>query len=319
MILHLAQGRSILKYSVVGEKLKLRRLRVVLKIQSQSSIVILAFTIGLSACQAQPPSPSTRSPVSGPTTTLTGAGATFPSFLYLRWFREYGRQNPTVRINYQPIGSAAGIQQFKAETIDFGGSDVTLTEADSAKVKRGAVFLPVTAGSIAVIYNLPTLKGSLKLSRQVLPEIFLGKIKRWNDPKIAALNPGATLPDRPITLVHRSDGSGTTAVFTTHLSAISPAWKTAVGSGLNVKWPAGIGVKDNSGVSAQILQAEGAIGYVEYSFAKQLKTPIAALENKAGKYIELTDQTTASALSTVTVPADLRVTVADPTGDNSYR
>jgi len=276
-----------------------------------------AVAVGVVSCQSQqsPPS-STASPLAEPV-SLYGAGATFPVFLYLKWFNEYNKAHPNVEISYQPIGSAAGIQQFTSGTVDFGATDVPLSNADIKKVARGAIALPTTSGSIAVVYNLPGVKG-LKLSRQVLPEIFLGKIKKWNDPQIAAANPGVSLPNQEIFLVHRSDGSGTTAAFTAHLSAISPEWKQAVGTGLNVAWKAGIGIKDNAGISAQIQQTEGTIGYVEYAFAKQLNLATAAIENKAGQFLEPTEAAAAAALSTVQLGEDLLGSVPDPEGENSY-
>jgi phosphate transport system substrate-binding protein len=249
---------------------------------------------------------------------LYGAGATFPSFLYLRWFDEYKRLHPNIQISYQPVGSAAGIQQFITGTVDFGASEVTLSSTEAAQVKRGTILIPTAAGSIAVVYNLPGIKSGLKLSREVLPEIFLGKIKQWNDPKITALNPGVTLPNQPILLIHRSDGSGTTAAFTAHLSAISPVWQQQVGTGLNVKWPAGVGIKDNAGISAQIQQTAGTIGYVEYAFAKQLDLATAAIENKSGQYVPPTLENAAKALVALTLSEDLRGTVADPEGIEAY-
>ncbi|MCS6812969.1 MAG: phosphate ABC transporter substrate-binding protein PstS [Cyanobacteria bacterium] len=279
---------------------------------------LATLSLGLAACQAPSPSSSSvQSPANTPV-LLYGAGATFPSFLYLRWFKDYNQQHPMVQISYQPVGSAAGIQQFITGTVDFGASDVSLTDAEIAKVSRGAVLIPTTAGSVAVVYNLSGVKTGLKLSREVLPEIFLGKITRWNDPKLVELNPGVTLPDKPITVVHRSDGSGTTATFTAHLSAISPEWKEKVGTGLNVRWVTGVGIKDNAGIAAQIQQADGVIGYVEYAFAKQLKLSTAALQNKAGKYVQPDEESAAVALATVTLGDDLRGTVADPDGEKSY-
>jgi len=283
-------------------------------------VALGAISFGTVACQPQSrqsPTPASPPPAATPI-SLYGAGATFPSFLYLKWFSEYGKLHPNVQISYQPIGSAAGIQQFTTGTVDFGASDISLTDAEVAQVKQGAVLLPMTAGSIAVVYNLPGIQSGLKLSRQVLPEIFLGKIQRWNDPQIVALNPDLTLPDLPITLVHRSDGSGTTAVFTAHLSTISPEWKQRVGSGLNVQWAAGIGIKDNAGISAQIQQAEGTLGYVEYAFAKQLNLAMAAIANQAGQYVQPTEKTATNALATVQLSADLRGAVPDPAGQDAY-
>ncbi|ERN40707.1 phosphate ABC transporter, phosphate-binding protein [Rubidibacter lacunae KORDI 51-2] len=249
---------------------------------------------------------------------LNGAGATFPAPLYQRWFAEYNRQHPNIQVNYQPVGSGVGIQQMVSGTVDFGASDIAMTDEQIASVSDGVVLLPMTAGSIAVVYNLPDIGSGLKLSRSVLPGIFSGQIDRWNAPPIAELNPDLALPDTPIALVHRSDGSGTTAAFTAHLSAISDAWRSQVGSGLSVQWPAGIGVKSNSGVSAQVQQASGTIGYVEYSYAHLLGLSTAALENRSGNYVEPTLETTAIALDSVELPDDLRAFVTDPDGPDAY-
>ncbi|MGF1482672.1 MAG: phosphate ABC transporter substrate-binding protein PstS [Cyanophyceae cyanobacterium] len=292
---------------------------MLLTIRTRQVLVALATTVLLwiVACQPQsPPVPS--SPVAeAERVVLNGAGATFPFPLYQRWLTEYSQEHPNVQINYQPIGSAAGIQQMIAETVDFGASDVAMTDTDMAQVERGVLLLPMTAGSVAIVYNLPGVEG-LKLSRQVYPEIFLGKIIRWNDPQIAALNPELALPDQPITLIHRSDGSGTTAVFTNHLGAISPEWQNQVGSGLSVQWPAGIGVKSNAGVSAQVQQAEGTIGYVEYGYAQQLGLSVAALENAAGQHVLPDELLAANALNEVEIPEDLRIFVRDPESPDAY-
>ncbi|GBO53992.1 phosphate ABC transporter, periplasmic phosphate-binding protein PstS [Pseudanabaena sp. lw0831] len=286
----------------------------------------IPLAIALKACQGKPPDPketNTQAPESKPSAIATaislyGAGATFPSFLYLRWFKEYNTKNPNVQISYQPVGSAAGIQQFLSGTVDFGASEVPPTDKEISQVNRGVVLIPSVAGSVAVVYNIPGVKTGLKLSRQVLPAIFLGKIKKWNDPAIAALNPSVTLPDLPITVVHRSDGSGTTAAFTAHLSAISPEWQSAVGTGLNVSWKTGVGIKDNSGISAQIQQGEGVIGYVEYAFAKQLKLATAALENRMGQFALPTEDATAKAIATIKLSDDFRGSVADPETNDAY-
>ncbi|MEH2130259.1 MAG: phosphate ABC transporter substrate-binding protein PstS [Nostoc sp.] len=260
--------------------------------------------------------------------SLLGAGASFPAPLYDRWLSDYNQQNPNVEINYQAIGSSAGVQQLIEGTVDFAASDVGITNQEAAKIKRGVIALPLTAGSIVLAYNLtPVTQHSpqvnvptaLRLSRQVYVDIFLGKITNWNHPKIVAANPGVSLPDLPIQVVHRTDGSGTTGVLTQHLSAISPQWKNKVGAGKSVAWQVGIGGKGNEGVTALIQQIPGAIGYVEYIYAKQNKLPVAALENKSGNYITPTPESVAQTLETVKLPTDnLIAFITDPTDAQSY-
>ncbi|WP_445250899.1 phosphate ABC transporter substrate-binding protein PstS [Microcoleus sp. OTE_8_concoct_300] len=250
---------------------------------------------------------------------ITAAGASFPAPLYQRWFQDFNKINPKVQINYQSVGSGAGVEQFTKGTVDFGASDTAMKDDEIAKVPadKGVILLPMTAGSIVIGYNLPDLP-ELKLPRDVYTEIFQGKITKWNDPKIAAANPGATLPDQAITIVHRSDGSGTTAVFTKHLSAISPDWKSAVGDGKTVQWPVGVGAKGNEGVTAQILQTAGSIGYVEYGYAKNNNLKFASLQNKAGSFVAPTDESASQALATVPLPENLRAFIEDPEGAQSY-
>lgn len=250
---------------------------------------------------------------------ITAAGASFPAPLYQRWFQDFNKINPKVQINYQSVGSGAGVEQFTKGTVDFGASDTAMKDDEIAKVPadKGVILLPMTAGSIVIGYNLPDLP-ELKLPRDVYTEIFQGKITKWNDPKIAAANPGATLPDQAITIVHRSDGSGTTAVFTKHLSAISPDWKSAVGDGKTVQWPVGVGAKGNEGVTAQILQTAGSIGYVEYGYAKNNNLKFASLQNKAGSFVAPTDESASQALATVPMPENLRAFIEDPEGAQSY-
>ncbi len=233
---------------------------------------MLALSLSLTACGGAETSTDGADGGSGKSVSLTGAGASFPAPLYQRWFSEYNKQNPNVQVSYQSVGSGAGVEQFTQGTVDFGASDVAMTDDEIAAVERGVALLPMTAGSIVLAYNLPDLP-ELKLSRQVYADILLGKITKWNDPAIAALNPDAQLPDSKITVVYRSDGSGTTGVFTKHLSEINPEWKEKVGEGKTVEWPTGIGAKGNEGVTAQILQTEGSLGYIEYGYAKQQEIP----------------------------------------------
>lgn len=240
-------------------------------------------------------------------TRISGAGASFPAPLYNRWFLEYNKVNPQVEVSYQSVGSGAGVQQFIQRAIDFGASDVAMTDQEMAQVNGGVVLLPMTAGSIVVAYNLPG--ANIKLTRQQLTDVFLGKIKNWN--QIGG-------PNQAIQVVYRSDGSGTTGVFTKHLSAISPQWKSSVGEGKSVQWPVGQGAKGNEGVTAQIQQTRGAIGYVEYGYAKTNNLAIAALQNKAGRMVTPSPANSAAALSKVQLPSNLRAFITDPDGANSY-
>ncbi|MEG3832730.1 phosphate ABC transporter substrate-binding protein PstS [Microcoleus sp. Z1_C3] len=252
---------------------------------------------------------------------LTGAGASFPAPLYQRWFQDFNTANPKLQINYQSVGSGAGVEQFTKGTVDFGASDTAMSDEEIGKVPadKGVLLLPMSAGSIVIAYNLPDVP-ELKLPRAVYTDIFLGNITKWNDPKIAAANPGAKLPDQNITVVHRSDGSGTTDVFTKHLSAISPEWKEKVGEGKTVEWPSAgkIGGKGNEGVTASIQQTVGAIGYIEYGYAKNNNIKFAALENKAGNFVVYNDAAGAKTLEAVVLPENLRAFIPDPEGAESY-
>lgn len=253
------------------------------------------------------------------TLTLNASGATFPAPLYQRWFSEYSQLHPDVHINYQGVGSGAGIKSFTDGLTDFGASDAAMSDKEIAAVKDGGVLLlPMTAGSIVLSYNLPGVTDSIKLPRAVYPAIFLGQITKWNDPKIAAANPGVALPDLPINVAYRADGSGTTYNFTGHLAAISPDFKAKVGQGKLVKFPVGVGGKGNDGVSALIKQTPGTIGYVEYGYAQQIKLPMATLENQAGKFVAPSPDSGSAALGSATLPENLRAFVTDPPGDGSY-
>ena len=251
-------------------------------------------------------------------TTLQGTGATFPAPLYQKWFTEYNKAHPDVQINYQALGSGAGIKQFQQHLVDFGASDAAMTDAEIAAVPEGVVLLPMTAGAIVLAYNLPDGPSELKLSREAYVGIFLGKITQWNDPAIAKANPGVTLPATKIQPVVRSDGSGTTFVFTSHLSAISDAWKSGPGAGKSVNFPAAVAGKGNAGVTALIKETPGAIGYVEYGYAVQTKMPMAVLENKSGKYVKADLTTGKDALASVQLPADLRAWITDPAAPEAY-
>ncbi len=279
--------------------------------------LIITLVLGNTSCR---PAIAKDSPL-GARVSLIGAGASFPALLYQSWAISLYQKMPELRVNYQSLGSGAGVEQFINETIDFAASDVAMTDAEIAEVKKGALLLPMTAGSIVLVYNLPELESSLQLSRQAYSEIFLGKITTWNDPKIAADNPDVKLPDLPITVVHRADGSGTTAVLTAHLSQINRNWKTLVGNGKSVDWPDTgrfIGGKGNEGVTVQVLQTQGTIGYVEYSYGVNNHLPMAALENKSKNFILPSDESAIAALAAVKLPPNLRAFIKDPKGVESY-
>ncbi|QYX33022.1 phosphate ABC transporter substrate-binding protein PstS [Sphaerospermopsis torques-reginae] len=303
----------------------------------KTAISVVALALGVAACGADSsPNNTANTDNSGNTentaattsgknldlggdVTLTGAGASFPAPLYQTWFTELNKKYPSLKVNYQSVGSGAGVEQFTKGTVDFGASDVAMKDEEIAKIPadKGVMMLPVTAGSIVLAYNLPDVP-ELKLPRTVYTDILLGKIKTWNDPAIAKANPDAKLPNQPITVIHRADGSGTTGVFTKHLSAISPEWKEKVGEGKSVKWPVGVGGKGNEGVTAQIQQTQGAIGYVEYGYAKQSNLKTAALENKSGKLITANEESASKTLEAVTLPENLRAFISDPEGADSY-
>lgn len=250
---------------------------------------------------------------------LTGSGASFPAPIYLSWFKSLNKVNSNLIVDYQSKGSGAGVQDFLNKTVDFAASDSAMKQEDMDKVAEGVQLLPMTAGEIIVTYNLPGNPAGLKLPRDVYPGIFLGKITRWNDPKIVAANPDIKLPDMPITVVVRADSSGTTAVFTKHLSAISAEFKSTLGEGNTVNWPATnqfIKSPKNDGVTATVRQTPGAIGYIEYSYAKLAKVESALLQNKEGKFVA--PGNSAETLVAISIPEDMIAWEPDPAGVRSY-
>ncbi|HYP74848.1 MAG TPA: phosphate ABC transporter substrate-binding protein PstS [Polyangiaceae bacterium] len=250
--------------------------------------------------------------------SLTGAGATFPYPLYSKWISEYNKLNPGVKINYQSIGSGGGIRQISANTVDFGATDAPMKE-EEAKNAPGKLFhIPATIGAVVVAYNLPEFTGTLKLTPEVLVGIYSGKIRMWNDAKIKADNAGAKLPAKDISVVYRTDGSGTTAVFTDYLAKVSPEWKEKVGVGKAVNWPTGLGAKGNEGVTGQVKTTAYTIGYIERAYASQNKLPMAELKNKAGKFVAPTIEAMSAAADAVEVPEELFVSLADAEGDTVY-
>jgi phosphate transport system substrate-binding protein len=249
---------------------------------------------------------------------LTGAGATFPYPLYSKWMSDYHTLHPTVQINYQSIGSGGGIRQITARTVDFGASDAPMTPEEIQKAPAKIYHIPTTLGAVVVTYNLEGLTSHLKMSPDVLADIYLGKIAKWNDKRIAKDNPGTKLPDGDISVVYRSDGSGTTAVFTDYLTKVSAEFKEKVGQGKSVKWPKGLGAKGNEGVTGQVKTTPNTIGYVELAYAVQNKLPVAQLKNKAGQFIEPTIAAVSAAAAGVELPDTLYASITDPDGESAY-
>jgi phosphate transport system substrate-binding protein len=251
---------------------------------------------------------------------LTGAGATFPNPIYTKWFDAYNQQTG-VRINYQSIGSGGGIRQFTEGTVDFGASDAPMTDEQVAAVKGNVLHVPTVLGAVVATYNLPSAgKTALRFDGPTLADIFLGRITRWSDRRIAALNPGVRLPDQDIIVVHRSDGSGTTFIFTDYLSKISPEWKGKVGKATSVQWPIGLGGKGNEGVTQQVKQTEGAIGYVELIYAISNALPYASIKNAEGPFVEpsLKSVSAAAAGAGLGPSTDFRVSITNASGRDSY-
>ncbi len=295
-----------------------------------SYLSVGALALGITACGGTGDDAATVDPgetVQGETAELSlpfeetvqinGAGASFPSPLYQNWFSQLAGVAPDLQVNYQSVGSGAGVKQFISETVDFGASDVAMKDEEIAQVSRGVLLLPMTAGSIVFAYNLPGVEG-LQLSRETYTNIALGNITQWNDPAIVADNPDLELPDKPITFVHRSDGSGTTGVLTKHFSAISPEWKDTIGDGKTVQWPTNkgsfLGGKGNEGITATLKQNEGSMGYVEYGYAKNNGLTMAALENSSGEFIVPSDESASKTLANVELPDNLRAFILDPEG-----
>ena len=293
------------------------------------SIVLAAAAVGLAACAKgtdKPDSSATGVAPAAATTSnsadLTGAGATFPQPIYNKWFADYAAKTG-VKINYQAIGSGGGIRQLLEQTVDFGASDAPMTDDEMAKAKGGPVMhIPTVLGAVVVTYNVPDVTQPLKLTGELVADIFLGRVKKWNDSRIVANNPGVTLPNRDLLVVHRSDGSGTTFIFTDYLSSVSTAWKTSPGKAKEVSWPTGLGAKGNEGVAGQVKQTPGAIGYVELAYATQNKLPAALIRNAAGKFIapSIASATAAAAGVASKLPpnTDYRVSIVNAPGADAY-
>jgi phosphate transport system substrate-binding protein len=251
---------------------------------------------------------------------INGAGATFPYPIYSKWFSEYSQLHPNVKINYQSIGSGGGIRQVTEGTVDFGASDIIMTDEQIAQAKIKVMAIPAVLGAVVPVYNIPGINRDLNFSGDVIADIYLGKIGKWNDPRIAKDNPGTSLPDKAILPVYRSDGSGTTFIFTDFLSKVSSDWSSKVGKNSSVKWPTGIGQKGNEGVAGMVRQAPYSLGYVELIYAVQNKMAYGAVRNASGKFLKATTGgvTAAAAAAAKSMPADYRVSITNAPGAESY-
>ena len=281
--------------------------------RSVAWLVVLVFTFVSLSCNG-------GGGGAGGSVSLQGAGATFPNPLYQKWLSEYGKLHPNMKIDYQSIGSGGGIKQLKEQTVDFGASDAPMKDEDLKSAPGEIVHIPTVLGAVVITYNLAGVSQTLRFSPEVIADIFLGKIKKWNDPKIVADNPGVTLPANDVTVVHRSDGSGTSAVFTDYLSKVSSEWKEKVGSGPSPSWPIGIGGKGNEGVTGQVKNTPNTIGYVELAYAVQNKLPVAQVKNVSGNFVtpSIDTVTAAASASAASIPEDLRVSITNAAGPQTY-
>jgi phosphate transport system substrate-binding protein len=252
--------------------------------------------------------------------SLNGAGATFPNPIYQKWFTQYSSAHHGVQINYQSLGSGAGIRQVIAGTVDFGASDGPMSDEQLSQCKGKILHIPTVLGAVVPAYNVPGVNQELKFTPELLAGIFLGKINKWSDPSIARVNPGVKFPNKDIVVVHRSDGSGTNYIFTDYLSKVSPEWNASVGKGTSVKWLVGLGGKGNEGVAGTVRQIEGSIGYIELIYAVQNNIPYGVVRNKSGNFIKasLESTTAAAAAAAANMPADYRVSITNPDGKYAY-
>jgi phosphate transport system substrate-binding protein len=286
-----------------------------------TAVLVAAVWMGVLVCYGgQSAADGQAAPVAA--LQIKGAGATFPEPLYQKWIGRYQAGHPGVAFTYEGVGSGEGIKRFIAEKVDFGASDAAMNDAEIAQVQRGVKLIPATAGMVVLAYNLPGVEGELRLPRDVYPDIFLGKVRRWDDPRIVAANPHLKLPSKLIQTVVRRESSGTTFAFTNHLSAISTAWREGPGIGKQIDWPGGAMTgRGNEGVAQKVKISQGSIGYMEYGFARRLGLPIAVLQNKAGHFVKPdadSGRTALAAAASADLPANLRLFVPDPAGADSY-
>lgn len=291
-----------------------------MRIRALITIFILFLVMTFTGCGVSKEKGGEKAFPAAKKVLINGAGASFPNPLYSRWIAEYCKPERNLQINYQSIGSGAGIQQFSQKVIDFGGTDAPMPDEQLARAPGEVLHIPMVMGAVAVTYNIPEINGKLRLSPDVLVDIFLGKIEKWNHQRIVKLNKGLTLPERAILVVHRSDGSGTTNIFTDYASSVSTEWKQKVGMGTSVNWPVGVGGKGNEGVSRQVQATAGAIGYVELAYSLMNNLPYALLQNSAGRFVDpsIEGVMEAAAGAAEKMPEDLRVSIVNAPGDKAY-
>ena len=283
-------------------------------------LAVAVAALFLAACSASKEGNASgdTSASSGTGLQVNGAGATFPYPIYSKWFAEYNRLHPNVRINYQSLGSGAGIRQLSNRTVFFGASDQPMDEAEIKAAPGQILHFPTVIGAVVPIYNLPGMTDEVKFTGPIIADIVLGKVRKWNDPALVKQNPGIALPDMDITVAHRSDGSGTTFIFADYLAKVSPEFKSRVGVDSALKWPTGVGGKGNEGVSGLVRQTPGAIGYVELVYALQTKIPYGAIQNSDGVFVRASIETVTAAAETMEIPPDFRVSITNPPGQNAY-
>ena len=279
---------------------------------------LLATACGGSPSPQQQQPSSANAPAGGSRVQINGAGATFPFPIYSKWFSEYNKQHPNVEINYQPIGSGGGIRQLTNQTVFFGATDGPMSDEQLKSAPAPILHLPTVLGAVVPVYNLQGVNAELKFTGPLLAEIYLGKIKKWNEPAIVTLNPGVSLPATDIAVVHRSEGSGTTFIWVDYLSKVSPEFRTKVGVNTSVNWPAGVGGKGNDGVSGLVQQTPGAIGYVELVYALQNKISYGSVQNPAGEFVKASPESVTKAAAAATIPDDFRVSITNANGPGAY-
>jgi phosphate transport system substrate-binding protein len=280
------------------------------------TLATITAALLIAACSGS--SESGGSTSSGAAVQVNGAGATFPYPIYSKWFAEYNRLHPNVRVNYQSLGSGAGIRQLTSRTIFFGASDQPMDEAEMRAAPGRILHFPTVLGAVVPVYNLPGVSAEVKFTGPIIADIVLGKVRKWNDPGLMAHNPGIALPDLEITLVHRSDGSGTTFILADYLAKVSPEFKSTVGVAASLNWPTGVGAKGNEGVSGLVRQAPGALGYVELVYALQTRMSYGAIQNSDGQFVKASLETVTAAAETVEIPPDFRISITNSPGRNAY-